>query len=94
VARAITDTWRVLGLGLEHPAHTWASSVRVGPLDRRALDVFAAEKPFRQQALTAIGAMPWRDLPAYLGPLASRTGAMRRVTRRPRQMSPSWSTPR
>ena len=84
VARAITDTWRVLGLKINHPAHAWATSTRISPLDRRALDVFAAEKAFRHQALTAIGAMPWRDLPAYLSPLAGRPGAVRRVTRRAR----------
>jgi hypothetical protein len=79
VARAITDTWRVLGLEIEHPAHTWAASIRISRPDRRALDVFAAEKPFRQQALTAVGAMrPWEVL-AYLGPLAARPGAVSRL---------------
>jgi hypothetical protein len=81
VARAITDTWRVLGLAIDHPAHEWAMSRSISTLDRRALDVFAAEKPFRQQALTAVGAMPWRDLPAYLSPLAGRPGALHRLTR-------------
>jgi hypothetical protein len=33
-------------------------SRRISTIDRRALDVFAAEKPFRQQVLTAVGAMP------------------------------------
>jgi hypothetical protein len=79
VARAITDTWRVLGLGLEHPAHTWASSMRISRADRWALDVFAAEKPFREQALTAIGALAWRDVADYLRPLAGRQGARRRA---------------
>ncbi len=84
MARAITDTWQVLGLDLDHPAHAWATSTRITSLDRKALDVFAAEKPFRQQALTAVGAMPWRDVPAYLRPLTRRPGALRRLTRRPR----------
>lgn len=87
VARAITDAWRVLGLTIDHPAHDWATPARVSWADGRALDVFAAERPFRDQALTAVGAMPWRDIPAYLRPLAGRPGALRRVTRRRSQRS-------
>lgn len=82
VARAITDTWDVLNLQIDHPAYAWASSTATSLADRRALDVFAAERPFRQQALTAVGALPWRDVPAYLRPLAARPGALRRLTRR------------
>jgi hypothetical protein len=85
VARAITDTWQVLGLEIDHPAHAWASSVRVSRLDQWALDVFAAEKPFRRQALTAVGAVAWSDVADYLSPLVSRPGALRRVTRRSRR---------
>lgn len=84
VVRAITDTWQVLDLDVDHPARDWAVSTRMSWADRRALDVFAAEKPFRQQALTAVGALPWREVPAYLGPLAERRGALHRLTRRPR----------
>ena len=79
VARAITDTWRVLALTEEHPAVEWARAMPIAPVDRWALDVFAQEKPFRQQALTAVGAVPWRDLPAYLGPLVHRPGSLRRL---------------
>lgn len=82
LARAIIDTWRVLALDVEHPAHDWASTMRISWPDRRALDVFAAERPFRDQALTAVGALPWRDVPAYLRPLARRPGALRRLNRR------------
>ena len=82
VARAVDDTWRVLDLPVEHPALAWARTTRISWADRRALDIFAAEKPFRHQAMTAVGAMPWRDVPAYLRPLAARPGALRRLTRR------------
>jgi hypothetical protein len=81
VARAITDTWQVLGLDVEHPAHAWAASTRISRPDRWALDVFAAEKPFRQQALTAVGAMPCNEAPAYLWPFAKRPGVARRFAR-------------
>ena len=81
VARAITDAWRVLGLTVEHPAVRWARSARISLSDRWALDVFAAEKPFRVQALTAVGAIRLGALPAYLGPLAMRPGAIRRLLR-------------
>ena len=85
VARAITDAWRVLGLTVHHPAVDWARAARIPLPDRWALDVFAEERPFRNQALTVVGAMSWRDLPAYFRPLAARPGSLRRLTHRMRR---------
>lgn len=83
IAQAITDAWRILDLPQAHPAHDWALRTPIGWADRRALAVFAAEKPFRHQALTAVPVLPWRDVPAYLRPLVARPGAARRLVGRP-----------
>lgn len=84
VARAIIEAWQVLGLTVHHPAVDWARATAIPLADRWALDVFAEERPFRNQALTVVGAMSWRDLPAYLRPLAARPGSLRRLTHRMR----------
>ena len=61
VARAVLTTWQQLRLVDEHPLAERARSVTVSPADRRALDLFARDPRFRPQALSAWGALPWRD---------------------------------
>ncbi len=71
VARGIVRAWDRLELGVAHPAVAWARGCHVGHGDARALQVFESERPFREQALTAIPALPVRRLPAYLLALAA-----------------------
>lgn len=66
VVRAVLLTWARLGLEVEHPALNWARSQSVGALDRAAIDVFARGRPFREQALTALTALPPRKVPAFV----------------------------
>lgn len=65
VARAVVETWQRLALHQPHPALVWAQGYRTSAADERALAVFAAERPFREQALTATRVVPPRDLPAF-----------------------------
>jgi hypothetical protein len=74
VARAVVDAWAALRLELHHPAHCWAVEQRIGRADARALAVFAAERPFREQALTAVPVLAGRDAVAYLYALAGQPG--------------------
>ena len=70
VAAAIREAWETLDLDTSHPAHRAALSTPLQRADRRALAVFAAEAPFRRQALTAIGRLSPLDVPRYLWCLA------------------------
>jgi hypothetical protein len=70
VARGFTRAWERLDLGVAHPAVDWAHGLSVGRADRTALDVFEQERPFREQALTAVPALPARAVPRYLLALA------------------------
>jgi hypothetical protein len=74
VARAILDAWAALRLELDHPALRWAAEHRIGRADGRALAVFAAERPFREQALTAVPVLVGRGATAYLLALAGQPG--------------------
>jgi hypothetical protein len=77
VASAVLETWRRLELDWGHPAYRLASTVPISRGDRRALDVFARELPFRNQALTALGRLrPWQ-VPGYLWTLGQPTLARR-----------------
>ena len=66
VAMAILRSWAKLQLDVAHPAHAWACGYVIARRDARAIDVFLRARPFREQALTAVGALPRRLVPAYL----------------------------
>jgi hypothetical protein len=70
VASGIVQSWDRLGLDIEHPARDWAVSHPIARGDAWAIAVFDAERPFREQALTAVTALPWWQVPAYLWALA------------------------
>jgi len=70
VARGIVEAWDRLALDTPHPAVDWAREYPIGRGDRRAIAVFEGDRPFREQALTAVPALPpWR-VPGYLAALA------------------------
>jgi len=73
VACAITETWDRLELDVDHPAHTRAVSTDVSRGDRRVLDLFARESPFRSQAMSAVRRLPPYEVPRYLWSLAGPT---------------------
>jgi hypothetical protein len=66
VASAITQAWDRLALDIEHPALEWAASYPIRRRDARAIEVFANDRPFREQALTAVTALPATSIPGYL----------------------------
>lgn len=66
VASAIEETWRRLDLEVDHPAHAWALSTPMSRGDRRVLELFGRESPFRSQALSAVWRLPPYELPRYL----------------------------
>jgi hypothetical protein len=66
VAAAIARAWERLSLEVDHPAHTWAVRQTLTRGDAKALEVFQAHRPFRAQALTAVGALPGGQVPRYL----------------------------
>lgn len=74
LARGITTTWQLLGLDRAHPAHRWATSIRLSPVDRLVLKVFADERPFSCQALTAVPDLLGRGATEYLWQLAVKPG--------------------
>ena len=51
--------------------------------DRRALAVFNDERPFRNQALTAVPRLPFYDIPRYLWSLSAPRLTRRRGLSRP-----------
>jgi hypothetical protein len=70
VACAITESWERLELDVDHPAHARAHSTDVSRGDRRVLDMFARESPFRSQAMSAVRRLPPHEVPRYLWSLA------------------------
>ena len=70
VASAISESWDRLALDIDHPAHTRAVSTAVSRADRRVLELFARESPFRSQAMTAVRRLPPSEVPRYLWTLA------------------------
>lgn len=66
VASGIAQAWSRLGLDVSHPAHDWASEHPISRRDARAIEVFSSNRPFRHQALTAVGALPPTRVPSYL----------------------------
>jgi hypothetical protein len=70
VASAVCDAWSTLELETEHPAHRWAQATRITRRDARAIAVFTDERPFRDQALTAVPVMLGRGSIAYVTALA------------------------
>jgi hypothetical protein len=66
VSSAIAESWSRLELDADHPAHTWAVSATMSRGDRRVLELFAQERGFRSQAMTAIRRLPPQEVPRYL----------------------------
>jgi hypothetical protein len=66
VASGIVQAWSRLGLAVSHPAHDWAVEQPIGRSDARAIEVFTTQRPFRDQALTAVGALSPVRVPRYL----------------------------
>jgi hypothetical protein len=82
VVAALLDTWERLELEVGHPAIAWARTTPVDRRDRRALAVFAAERPFRYQAATAMSALPWGQRLPYAWALAVPVRGVNRSVRR------------
>jgi hypothetical protein len=78
VAYGVTLAWERLDLEVDHPALAWAASHPVRRRDARAIEVFSSNRPFRDQALTAVGALPVRSIPSYLRMLVVPTSEARR----------------
>ena len=84
VASGITQAWQRLELDVDHPAHDWAVQHPISRGDARAIDVFTEERPFRNQALTAVPALAWHRIPGYLFALGfPGTDSLRERGRRP-----------
>jgi hypothetical protein len=66
VAAAIVQTWQQLRLAPDHDVLRRAVAFEPSRADRAALLVFATDPGFRRQALTALGALPWRERPRFL----------------------------
>ncbi len=66
VAAAVRETWRRLGLPIEHPVAQLADGFGSSRVDRRALAVFAREAPFRRQSLTTLSTLPLRGRPGFV----------------------------
>lgn len=73
-ARAIADAFRILGPDLTHPALDWARAQRIRRTDAYVLDLFAAERPYRRQALTAVPDLAGRGAVRYLWLLIRQPG--------------------
>lgn len=73
VATGIAQAWARLALDDAHPAHDWSVDHAISRGDARAIRVFTDERPFREQALTAVPALPCSEVPAYLWALAVPT---------------------
>jgi hypothetical protein len=80
LARAIVRAWDRLHLTAEHPAMNWARSFEIARGDTKALAVFEQELPFRDQAWTAVAALPPYMVPRYLYVLSSPAGRTSRVS--------------
>lgn len=74
VARAVLDAWDALDLTVDHPARAWAAGTRIGRGDARALRVFAEERSFSQQALTAVTPLVGHGALRYLWTLSTQGG--------------------
>jgi hypothetical protein len=66
VASAIVEAWGRLQLDTDHPAYARATSTSMSRLDRRVLELFAREAPFRAQAMSAVRRLPPYEIPRYL----------------------------
>jgi hypothetical protein len=81
VAAALAETWRRLDLDPTAPELCGTLGLPIGRGDRRALAVFAQERPFRQQALTALGRLGPLDTIRYLYTLGAHNVARRNRAR-------------
>lgn len=69
VASGVIQAWDRLRLPVGHDARRWAETVAIDARDARAIAVFTSERPFRDQALTAVGVLPIATVPRYLAML-------------------------
>lgn len=74
VASAVRETWDRLELSVDHPAYAQAASASYSRGDRRVLELFAREAPFRAKALTALPRLPAHEVPRYLWSLGRPRG--------------------
>lgn len=74
VARAVVDAWSNLALDVHHPCVEWASRRVFTRWERRVLEVFAEERPYAAQALTAVPDLIGRGATRYLVALAGQSG--------------------
>lgn len=77
VASGITQAWDRLELDVDHAAHRWARARPIGRRDAKAIEVFSSNRPFRNQALTAVAALPVTSIPTYLWMLTVPTAQAR-----------------
>ncbi len=75
LARAVTDAWTQLHLERTHPCVRWADAFEIGRLDRHALRVFAEDRPWADQALTALPCLIGRGAARYVFTLWRQPGA-------------------
>lgn len=73
VASGVAQAWQRLELGSHHEAHVWAASRSIARRDAQTIAVFSSNRPFRDQALTAVGALPVTAIPGYLRMLMAPT---------------------
>jgi hypothetical protein len=78
VASGIRQAWERLDLAVSHPAHHWAVEQSIGRRDARAIEVFSSNRPFREEALTAVGGLRPIQVPRYLWMLTVPTRDARR----------------
>lgn len=74
VASAVMNAWTRLELDVDHPCHDWAQRCDLGRWDRRMLGVFANERPFAEQALTAVPDLVGRGATRYVIALSVQSG--------------------
>ncbi len=82
VAVAVIQAWDKLSLDVEHAAHDWARRHGADRRDAQAIDVLRRQRPFREQALTALPALPWRRIPGYVLALGLPSAPVRRARSR------------
>ncbi|MGA9275459.1 nucleotidyltransferase family protein [Ilumatobacter sp.] len=66
VASGIIQAWERLELDIDHAAHDWATRQSISRGDAKAIEVFSSNRPFRDEALTAVGALRPTAVPGYL----------------------------
>ncbi len=66
VARALTETWSILGIEPASPLINWARSRVPTRHERRILSVYAEGSSYATKALASLSVMSWRDRAAFV----------------------------